>query len=141
MGYKVLIAQGDPKLSQLMIDEFTALRFEVAVAKDGREALQYFHAFLPDVIIIDADYVNDPLLTIRMRRSPQGAQSVMFVITSRDDQMTPDELAQADAVFIKPVTMQQLIDSLRLYISSVFKTKPLGNEIRAELRQRLTGTA
>lgn len=141
MGYRLLIAQGDAYLSEFMVEQFAEMRFEVAVAATGPETLQYFHAFLPEVVIVDADTVNDPLLMKRMRQTPQGDHSIILIITSDENSMTYDEFSLADQVLLKPVTISQLESAIRQFISTIFKTKPIGNEIRAELRKRLSTSA
>ncbi len=53
MGYKILIADDEDLIVQLIADEFRQMGHTVYTALDGKQALELYDKFLPDIAILD----------------------------------------------------------------------------------------
>jgi two-component system response regulator MprA len=101
---RVLIADDEPAVLQMLDDLLTAYGYEVATAASGMDALDRLTSFPADVVLLDILMPglsgNDTLTELRTR----GIQVPAIAITGMPDRASTDFLA----VLSKPIEMQHL---------------------------------
>lgn len=111
----VLLVEDDPDLQQLLEFTFENKGFDVAVADDGADALDYLEGAdsLPDVIVLDILMpVIDGMEFLRRRAQDDTLASIPTVIlTGLDDEDTLAEAYElgADDYVTKPFSPNALI--------------------------------
>lgn len=50
---KILLIEDDPFISQLYLDKFSKLNYEIEVVRDGFESLEILKKYKPDFILLD----------------------------------------------------------------------------------------
>jgi PAS domain S-box-containing protein len=83
---RVLVVEDDPASRELVVRMLSAAGCSVLQAENGREALQYMHAPLPDVILLDLmmPEMNGFEFLEALQQDPQCRQVSVIVITARE---------------------------------------------------------
>ena len=109
----VLICEDDPLLVDLLQYRLQASGYEVAVARDGGEALQRIREATPDAIVLDAMMpVMDGFELLRqIRADPRTAKTPVIMLSARkqeSDIVTALRLGANDYV-VKPFIPEELV--------------------------------
>jgi CheY-like chemotaxis protein len=120
MGLRALITEDNPDLQWIFTEAFIHVSFEVTVAKDGYEAIEYLRNTLPDVLILD---LNMPRCTGQdvidhLRQSGQLDRVHIIVVTGNALAARFLDPGLADLVLIKPVDPVMLVDLARRLVKS-----------------------
>jgi DNA-binding response OmpR family regulator len=110
MGKRILIVDDDPNIVRLLGMYLTDAEYETAVAADGSQAMDRFHEFAPDLILLDVmmPVINgwEVLSLIR-----QESQVPVIMLTSRD--MVDDKVrgftGGADDYVVKPFEPREVL--------------------------------
>lgn len=111
---RVVVCDDDAGFRRLVGRALPADRFEVREAANGDDALELVRSWRPRFLLLDVSMPGtdgfEVCEIVKSLRETRGTQVVM--ITGRD---TPDDLAEgrrveADAYFVKPVVLRDLID-------------------------------
>lgn len=117
---KILVADDDPSIREILAIQLTRLGYEVHVAADGRETLEAYAAEKPDLVILD---VLMPLLDglrvcrkIRALEKKSGGRVPVLFLTARDTRhdKTSAALSGGDDFVAKPVSLQELRERVEL---------------------------
>ena len=83
----VLIADDDPTLRLLAASTLGSARFRVALASDGRKALELFDRERPDLVLLDVDMPGMSGFEVcrTMRGRPDASDVPIVMMTGRDD--------------------------------------------------------
>lgn len=83
---KILVADDDVILTEMLRFRLEGARHQVIVAADGMEALTKAGEDLPDLIILDSmmPIVAGPEVLARLRAEPQTARIPVVMLTARD---------------------------------------------------------
>src|SRR5690242_14884453 len=113
MTKKVLICEDDDLLVELLKYRLAASGYEVAVARDGREALDRIGEAAPDAIVLDAMMpVMDGFEVLRRIRADERLAAVPVIMLSarkqENDIVTALRLGANDYV-VKPFIPEELV--------------------------------
>ena len=114
MATRLMLVEDDARLSSLVAEYLAAYEFEVAVVARGDEALARFHAFAPDVVVLDLMLPGmDGADVCRQLRALGGTP--ILVLTAREDDYDQVALLEhgADDFINKPVQPRVLLARLR----------------------------
>ena len=83
----VLIADDDPTLRLLASSTLASARFRVALASDGKQALELFDRERPDLVLLDVDMPGMSGFHVcrSMRERPDASDVPIVMMTGRDD--------------------------------------------------------
>lgn len=111
---KLMLVEDDERLSSLIAEYLAANEFDVHVVARGDEALSRFHAFNPDVVVLDLMLPGLPGNEV-CRQLRAVSQVPMLVLTARDDSYDQVALLEygADDFVNKPVQPRVLLARLR----------------------------
>jgi DNA-binding response OmpR family regulator len=117
MTCKVLIVDDEPNIVVSLEFLMTQCGYEVAIARDGEEALAQMAAFAPDLVLLD---VMLPLRngfevcqTIRENSAWDRAKVVMLSAKGRDLEVSKGLALGADAYITKPFSTKELVEQVR----------------------------
>jgi diguanylate cyclase (GGDEF)-like protein/PAS domain S-box-containing protein len=84
----VLIADDDPTLRLLASSTLGSARFRVALASDGKQALELFDRERPDLVLLDVDMPGMSGFHVcrSMRERPDASDVPIVMMTGRDDE-------------------------------------------------------
>jgi len=117
MRHKILIADDEPSIVVSL--EFLLGRegFEIAVARDGEEALAQASAFRPNAILLDVMMPKKSGFEVceALRANPEmtGLVIVMLTAKGRDAEVARGLAIGADAYITKPFANKELLARLR----------------------------
>ena len=83
----VLIADDDPTLRLLAASTLGSARFRIALASDGKQALEVFDRERPDLVLLDVDMpgISGFHVCRCMRERPDASDVPIVMMTGRDD--------------------------------------------------------
>lgn len=117
MTHKILIVDDEPNI--LISLEFLMKRegFEVAVARDGEEALQKVAERVPDLVLLDVMMPKkngfEVCEAIRANPACQAVKVVMLTAKGRDTEVQKGMALGADAYMTKPFATKELVARVR----------------------------
>jgi PAS domain S-box-containing protein len=154
-AYRILIAEDQPDNQKLLSRMMNMLGLEVRVAHDGKEALELFQEWCPELIWMDQRMpVMDGIeATRRIRQLPHGDKVKIVAVTASAFKEQEEEMRAAgmDDYVSKPYRFNEIYDSMGRqlglrFIYSQASTEPeerglkpqmlraLPDEVRTELR-------
>ena len=117
MGKRVLVVDDEPNIGRSL--EFLMRRagFEVAVARNGREALAALEGPPPDLVLLDVMMPEFDGYEVceRVRARPEwaGTKIVMLTASGRDSERERGLRLGADAYVTKPFSTRELVERAR----------------------------
>lgn len=117
MKPKVLLAEDDTSLTELLTYNLEQEGFEVLHAADGEEAMALAQEHLPDIAILDwmIPYLSGIEICRRLRRAPETANLPIIMLTARSEES--DRIrgldTGADDYITKPFSPRELIARIR----------------------------
>jgi DNA-binding response OmpR family regulator len=117
MGKRVLVVDDEPNI--VMSLEFLMRRagFEVAVARDGREALAALEGAPPDLLLLDVMMPEFDGYEVceRIRARPEwgGTKIVMLTARGREVERERGLALGADAYVTKPFSTRDLVEQVK----------------------------
>lgn len=114
---KVLYAEDEAQLRQLVATMLEILGYDVTVASNGKVATEKAANWQPDVIIMDVrmPVMNGPEAIKIIRNDPRTAHIPVLVLSANTDSRTREmcRLAGANKFFAKPIGMKQINVAIR----------------------------
>ncbi|RMF01679.1 MAG: response regulator [Chloroflexi bacterium] len=114
---KVLYAEDEAQLRQLVATMLEILGYDVTVASNGKVATEKAADWQPDVIIMDVrmPVMNGPEAIKIIRSDPRTAHIPVLVLSANTDARTREmcRLAGANKFFAKPIGMKQINVAIR----------------------------
>ena len=117
MSAKILIADDEPNI--LISLEFLMKRegYQVALARDGQEALDAIARDRPDLVLLDVMMPRktgfDVCQALRADESSRGVIVVMLTAKGRDTDLAKGMALGADAYMTKPFSTKELVQTVR----------------------------
>jgi CheY-like chemotaxis protein len=107
----VLIVDDEFGLADVTADALGDRGFEVAVAINGRDALEVLSRRTPDLVLTDAmmPLMDGPELIQKMRADDRYAAIPVILMTALPEAIPPEAEAQAAAVLVKPFRIALLV--------------------------------
>lgn len=119
---RLLLAEDDPRLSELLKFQFAQDGFEVFHAVDGMTALDLVRREKPDLVISDVMLPRmDGFKLCRLVKFDEALKRIPFVFMTARTQDKDRETAMqagADAYLTKPVKYQELLATVRRHIAA-----------------------
>ena len=110
MAVKVLLVEDDRNISELLQLYLEKEGYAVATAADGRQGLEQFHSFNPDLVLLD---VMMPVMngwdTCRAIRAESQTPIIMLTAKSETDDKVMGLKAGADDYITKPFEMKEVL--------------------------------
>jgi DNA-binding response OmpR family regulator len=108
---RILVVDDNRDILDLLRRLFVASSYEVATARDGREALQQYSAFDPHLVILDVNlpYHSGWDLCLQMK-SRRSLPVMMLTVRAEPNDYDHSQSAGADAHIIKPFELAGLLD-------------------------------
>src|SRR5688572_8639792 len=126
---KVLIADDEPDIREIIEYNLVREGYQVQTAKDGNEALTKARSFKPDLIILDImmPYKNGVEVCEILRSQSDFQQTMIIFLTARSDESSQIKGLEtgADDYITKPVSPKILISRVNAIFRRVHKE---GNE-------------
>ncbi|GEM49153.1 response regulator transcription factor [Deinococcus cellulosilyticus] len=113
-GVKVLIIDDEQKLGGLLAENLQEFGLEVKVWPTGEGALEQFHLFKPDLVVLDVMLPGVDGFTL-CRKIRQESLTPIIMLTSRsaeNDRIVGLELG-ADDYVVKPFSLRELVARVR----------------------------
>lgn len=130
-GKKILIADDEPDILEIISYNLRSEGYETVTAKDGEEALQKAKIVKPDLIILDVMMPNKNGMEVckLLRNQPDFQQTLIIFLTALNDEGSHIRGLEfgADDFLTKPVSPKVLVSK----VNSLFRRiiKPDGNQV------------
>jgi twitching motility two-component system response regulator PilH len=88
---KILVVDDDPTIRKLISELLLREGYEVAVAKDGIDAMVFLKKEKPDLLVLDImmPEFNGYDVCYHLKNSPQTKDLAIIILTSRDEEIDP----------------------------------------------------
>lgn len=108
----VLIVDDEFGLADVTANLLTDLGYDVAIAINGKLALESFEQRVPDLVLTDImmPVMDGPELLKRMRADPRFAAIPTILMTALPEAVPTGEAARHDAVLVKPYALGELLE-------------------------------
>lgn len=115
--WRVLLAEDEALMAQMMADMLTEMQIAVSVAQNGREALRLVGATRPDLILLDCmmPELDGFEVAAALKANPETQDIPIIFLTARgrvEDKIRGLELG-ADDYLIKPVRREEMLARVR----------------------------
>jgi CheY-like chemotaxis protein len=114
MSKKILVADDEAHIRQVVSMKLSNAGFEVVTAVDGEEALELCLAETPDLVITDYQmpYLTGLELCERLRRDDRTRDVPVLMLTARGFDIDPAEMTALDvtAVLSKPFSPREVLE-------------------------------
>ena len=113
----ILIAEDEPSIVVSLEFLLRNAGYEVAVARDGEEALRLIGTIRPDLIVLDIMLPSvsgfEVCRSIREDRSTRDTRVLMLTARGRESEMQKGMAAGADAYMTKPFSTKELMEVVK----------------------------
>lgn len=111
----LLVVDDDPAMREILSRVLEQAQFDVAIAEDGRAALQQIQRHVPDAVVMDLEMPGmDGPTTLREIRKHWGSLPVILHTGRTDGPLLKQALKWSPfTVLAKPCPMEQLIQTVR----------------------------
>jgi two-component system alkaline phosphatase synthesis response regulator PhoP len=123
-GKKILIADDEPDILEIVSYNLSNEGYEIVNARDGEEALQKAKAFKPDLIILDVMMPNKTGMEVCkiLRLQPEFQHTLIIFLTALNDEISHVRGLEygADDFISKPVSPKVLVSK----VNALFRRAP-----------------
>lgn len=117
MPWRILIADDEPSIVTSLEFLMRKCDYDVAVARDGEEALRLAEALRPDLVLLDVMMPRKSGFEVcrRIRETPglRATRIVMLSARGRDVEVDKGLALGADAYVTKPFSTKELVAKVR----------------------------
>ena len=121
-GAKILIVDDEINLVNMLQRLLKNLDYDVAVATNGRHALEQADQFDPDVILLDIKMPDmDGIQVLKtLRSTPRFAETPIIVLSAKGQlhEISAGMEAGADTYMCKPVMFDQILNAITRHLTS-----------------------
>ncbi len=114
MSRKILIVDDEPNIVLSLEFLMQQSGYDVAIARDGAEALEKMATFQPDLVLLDVmlPQINGFELCQKIRENPAWDQRkiVMLSAKGRESEVSKGLALGADAYITKPFSTRELVE-------------------------------
>ena len=130
---KILIADDEPDILDIMVKKVEAEGFAVIAAQDGQEAWEKIQSGLPDVILLDLMMPKMDGFTVleKLRKNPPANKWQPVIIVSAKNELSDMQKGfslEADHYLTKPCRMEDIIKAIYLMLKLIPQRKSLSEE-------------
>lgn len=127
---RILIADDEEEIRQLVKTKLLSMKCEVLVARDGEEALSLALVEKPDLILLDVRMpgLNGWEVTKHLRKKPEFDQTAIILVTGIGEALNAATapLYGADEYIDKPFQLAELEFKIRKVLSEKRRAKSSG---------------
>ena len=121
---KILIADDEDVVLEIMARKIASQDYEVITAKDGQEAWAKIVSDLPDVIILDLNMpkMDGWAVLSQLRQNPPTKRWLPVVIVSAQNELESFKKGmdmEADHYLTKPCPIEDILKAIRLMLSLI----------------------
>ena len=121
---KILIADDEPSVLEIMVRKVASAGFKVISAKDGQEAWEKIQSENPDVVLLDLimPHMDGFGVLKQLRKNPPTGKWIPVIIISAMDEVPNMQNCfelLADHYLIKPCTIEDIFKSIKLMTSLI----------------------
>ena len=117
MTHRILIVDDEPNIVLSLEFLMEQSGFDVAVARDGEEALAQMASFRPDLVLLDVmlPRLNGYEVCQRIRATPDWARVKVLMLSAkgRELDLSKGMALGADGYVTKPFSTRDLVDQVR----------------------------
>ena len=117
---RILICDDEPFVVRLLQVHFERNNFDVVTAADGREALTYLEAEIPDACLLDVmmPYVSGLEVLTKIRQNPktENLPVVLLTVKAQDDDVFDAYNRGADMYLTKPFDPEEIVRCVELIL-------------------------
>jgi DNA-binding response OmpR family regulator len=118
---KILIADDEPAVLEIMARKVASAGFQVITAKDGKEAWEKIQQYVPDIVLLDLvmPHMDGFAVLNALRKNPPSNKWIPAIIISALDEVRNMQKSfelQADHYLIKPCTIEEILRAIKLMI-------------------------
>ncbi len=120
MGKKILLADDEEDIIKLVSSRLKHWGYEVLIARDGKEALDFIHQEKPDLVLLDITMpVLDGIEVSRRVKSDKTLKNISIILLTASTRASSPEVlkvSQADDYIIKPFESALLLEKIKRLI-------------------------
>ncbi len=121
---KVLMADDEANVLEIMARKIASAGFEVVTASDGKQAWEKIQSENPDVVLLDLmmPLMDGFALLSQLRTNPPSKKWIPVIIISAMDEVQNMQKSfdlQADHYLIKPCRIEDILKAVKLMISLI----------------------
>ncbi len=125
---KVLIAEDEPDVLEIMSKNVYRVGYDVITAVDGKEAWEKIQSEVPDVIVLDVNMpkMNGLEVLKNVRTNPASLfwQPVIIVSVKRElDDLKKGFSLEADHYITKPCQVDMILKAIKLFVNLIPQRK------------------
>lgn len=116
---KILIAEDEPKLREMLAELLTEEGYQVSTAADGEEAVELLARESPDLLLLDIKMPNMTGLDV-MNALRQTKPKLPIIVSSAYSKMASDMTvltSNVKAYLVKPVDVDELLEAVEKAIA------------------------
>jgi two-component system alkaline phosphatase synthesis response regulator PhoP len=119
MSKKILVADDDPHIVEMVKSRLQANGYEVINASDGQEALDKALNHKPDLIIVDILMPNmDGYTFVKEARASEGIKNIpIIILTAKDKMKDLFEIEGVKDYVVKPFKSEELLEKVAKYFN------------------------
>ena len=119
-GKKILIADDEPDILEIIQYNLTKEGYEVITAKDGDEAIGKAKIVRPDLIILDIMMpgIDGIEACRRIRANAATAQTPVLMFSALSEEAEAARLAGADGMLPKPFNLPALAEAVKTFFAT-----------------------
>ncbi len=142
-SYRVLVVEDKQSNRLLLVEFLTSLGFEVCEAENGKEAIEIWESWQPQLIFMDwrMPVMDGYEATKRIKSHPKGSETVIIVLTASafEEERQVILSAGCDDFVRKPFKEEELLSAIaqHLHIKYLYEDEALPIESKQENRQNL----
>ena len=125
---KILCVEDSDDALFMLHRRLTRAGFDVKIANNGREGVEWAKTLQPDLIVMDLNLpgLNGWQATQRLKSQPETRHIPVIVLTAHTSRKSRDEAfaAGCDDYHAKPVDFSQLIDQIEAALGARSSTTP-----------------
>ena len=120
MTQLVMLVEDERHISQVVERRLVAAGFEVVVARDGVQALEFAADRTPDAIVTDLEMprMNGLELLAKLHDDPALATIPTMMLTARGHLAGKDGVPEHVQVFAKPFSARKLVEAIAAMLAS-----------------------
>ena len=123
-NYKILVADDEPAVLEIMSRKVAAKGYNVVSAKNGQEAWEKIQHENPDIVLLDLIMPEMDGISVlsKLRATPPSRKFIpVIIISALGEQETMKRAIdlQADHYMVKPVTIDEVFKAIELMISLI----------------------
>src|SRR5437667_2751528 len=121
MKRRILVVEDDTSLARVLCDNLVYEGFDVALASDGRRALQEGSAFKPDLVLLDVTLPGLDGFEVCRRLAEGQSRTAIIILTARtqkEDKVQGLRLG-ADDYITKPFALDELLARIEAVLRRV----------------------